>query len=86
MQQRFHKIRRLGSAAIDLAMVAEGLYDGMWELRLKPWDTAAGVVLVRESGGLVCRFDGADYTPGDIDMVAAATGPLRDEICRVLLS
>lgn len=86
MQHAFHKIRRLGSAAIDLAMVAEGLYDGMWELRLKPWDTAAGVILVREAGGVVSRFDGTSYTLGDTDMVAAGTAAMRDQMCRVLSS
>jgi myo-inositol-1(or 4)-monophosphatase len=84
MQQHFHKIRRLGSAAIDMALVAEGLYDGMWELRLKPWDTAAGVILIREAGGVVSRFDGSEYQPGDVDLVAAGTIEMRDEICRVL--
>lgn len=86
MQHAFHKIRRLGSAAIDLTMVAEGLYDGMWELRLKPWDVAAGVILVREAGGVVSRFDGSDYSLGDIDMVAAGTAAMRDQMCRVLSS
>lgn len=84
MQQRFHKIRRLGSAAIDMALVAEGIYDGMWELRLKSWDTAAGTILIREAGGIVSRFDGSDYTPGDVDLVAAGTLALRNEICSVL--
>jgi len=86
MQQRFHKIRRLGSAAIDMALVAEGVYDGMWELRLKSWDTAAGAIMIREAGGVVSRFDGSDYTPGDIELVAAGTPALRDEICRVLVN
>ncbi len=51
-------IRRPGSAALDLAYVAAGRYDGFWELGLKPWDMAAGVLLVREAGGLVGDLSG----------------------------
>lgn len=50
--------RRGGSAALDLAYVAAGLVDGYWEFNLKPWDIAAGMLLVKEAGGLVCDFDG----------------------------
>ncbi len=51
-------IRRPGSAALDLADVAAGRYDGFWELKLAPWDVAAGTLLVREAGGLVTDLDG----------------------------
>jgi myo-inositol-1(or 4)-monophosphatase len=51
-------IRRFGSAALDLAWVAAGRYDGFWESGLKPWDTAAGCLLVREAGGFVTNFKG----------------------------
>jgi myo-inositol-1(or 4)-monophosphatase len=51
-------IRRLGTASLDLAYVAAGRFDGFWEYDLKPWDMAAGIVLVREAGGLVGRLDG----------------------------
>lgn len=77
MQSQFHKIRRMGSAAIDLAFVAEGIFDGMWELKLRPWDTAAGVLLVTEAGGLVSRFDRSPFTPGDVDLLVAATPELQ---------
>jgi len=53
-------IRRYGSAALDLAYVAAGRYDGYWENGLNPWDVAAGVVLVRESGGFVTDMSGGD--------------------------
>jgi myo-inositol-1(or 4)-monophosphatase len=56
-------IRRAGSAAIDLAHVACGRVDAFWELRLSPWDVAAGLLLVREAGGIVTDFDGVDSTP-----------------------
>lgn len=51
-------IRRQGSAALDLAYVAAGRYDGFWEMNLKPWDIAAGCLLVQEAGGLVSDFRG----------------------------
>ncbi len=53
-------IRRYGSAALDLAYVAAGRFDGFWERGLQPWDIAAGIVLVREAGGHVAEIDGHD--------------------------
>jgi len=53
-------IRRFGSAALDLAHVAAGRYDGFWESGLKPWDVSAGILLVREAGGFVTDFRGGD--------------------------
>jgi myo-inositol-1(or 4)-monophosphatase len=76
MQGHFHKIRRIGSAAIDLAYLAEGIFDGMWELMLQPWDTAAGILLVSEAGGIFSRFNGSQYRPGDEDLIAASTEQL----------
>lgn len=54
-------IRRAGSAAYDLCQVAEGVFDGFWEKNLSPWDTAAGVILVREAGGLVTDYRGEHF-------------------------
>lgn len=51
-------VRRLGSAAIDLCYVAEGVFDGFWEANLQPWDVCAGKLLVEEAGGLVTDFSG----------------------------
>jgi myo-inositol-1(or 4)-monophosphatase len=64
-------VRRFGSAALDLAWVAAGRYDGYWELGLKPWDAAAGVLIVREAGGTVTTPAGAafltlDDAPNDL--------------------
>ncbi len=56
-------IRRAGAAAVDLAYVACGRLDGFWEMDLKPWDTAAGWLLVEEAGGRVTDFGGKDYSP-----------------------
>jgi myo-inositol-1(or 4)-monophosphatase len=61
-------IRRLGTASLDLAYVAGGRLDGFWEYGLKPWDMAAGIVLIREAGGLVGRLEGDDdlLAPGTL--------------------
>lgn len=55
-------VRRPGSAALDLAAVASGWFDGFWELSLAPWDVAAGVLLVREAGGIVTDLEGHEVT------------------------
>jgi myo-inositol-1(or 4)-monophosphatase len=65
-------IRRPGSAALDLAYVAAGRLDGFWEIGLKPWDMAAGVLLVREAGGLVGDFGGGHSFMDSGNIVAAA--------------
>lgn len=54
-------VRRAGSAAIDLAYVALGIFDGFWETDLKPWDTAAGILLVQEAGGKITDYYGNPY-------------------------
>jgi myo-inositol-1(or 4)-monophosphatase len=64
-------LRRPGSAALDLAYVAAGRVDGFWELGLKPWDTAAGTLLITEAGGRVGTLTGEDYKLGG-DIVAGA--------------
>ncbi len=78
---RSHGVRRAGSAALDLANVASGRYDGFWEFNLNPWDTAAGVLLVEEAGGRVTRFDG---TPFRLDSreVLATNRLIHDEVMR----
>jgi myo-inositol-1(or 4)-monophosphatase len=58
VQSRVAGIRRTGAAALDLAWVAAGRFDGFWERALSPWDLAAGMLLVREAGGLVTDLDG----------------------------
>ena len=68
---RSHGVRRDGSAALDLAAVACGRFEGFWEFGLHSWDTAAGVLLVREAGGSVRRFDGQDYQLGDRELLAS---------------
>lgn len=63
-------VRRLGSAALDLAYVACGRFDGFWEINLNPWDVAAGYLLVKESGGVVTQYNNAPYSVYDKTIIA----------------
>jgi myo-inositol-1(or 4)-monophosphatase len=63
-------LRRAGSAALDLAYVAAGRMDGFWEMGLKEWDIAAGVLMIQEAGGLSGQFDGTSDYPGNGDILA----------------
>jgi myo-inositol-1(or 4)-monophosphatase len=75
-------VRRFGSAALDLAYVACGRFDGFFEFGLKPWDIAAGALLVQEAGGRVTRVDGEPLDLAVGDIIAAAPGlyeRMRDE-------
>jgi myo-inositol-1(or 4)-monophosphatase len=84
-QKRAQGVRRMGSAAIDLALVARGAFDGYWEMKLKPWDLAAGVLLVEEAGGRVTAWDGG---PPRIDRgggaIVASNGRIHDALLGVL--
>ncbi len=77
--QTARAIRRCGSAALDLAYTAAGVYDGFFELRLSPWDIAAGVLLVEEAGGRVTDLDGGRgfFTSGNV--IAGPEG-LQEEL------
>ena len=66
-------IRRAGAAALDLADVACGRYEAFWELRLKPWDLAAGALLIREAGGVVTDLDGAPCPIAETSVVAGSS-------------
>lgn len=74
LMQKSHGLRRLGSAAIDLAYVANGTFEGFFEYNLSPWDVAAGICLVREAGGRVTDFQGEDNALFGNEIVAA--GPV----------
>ena len=67
-------IRRYGSAALDLAYVAAGRYDGFWENGLNQWDVAAGLLLVREAGGFVTYLRGLRYELGADNILATNEG------------
>jgi myo-inositol-1(or 4)-monophosphatase len=70
VQDKIAGLRRFGAAALDLAWVAAGRFDGYWERALSPWDLAAGIVLVREAGGFVSDVDGTDVSLGCGGIVA----------------
>lgn len=80
---RAQAVRRAGAAALDLCYVACGRFDGFWELDLKPWDVAAGALIVREAEGMVSDFRGGEL---DIhgDEILASNGLIHDELIEVL--
>jgi myo-inositol-1(or 4)-monophosphatase len=80
---RAQGVRRDGSAALNLCYVAMGRFDGFWEWKLAPWDMAAGVLMVREAGGLVTRFDGEAFRV-DGREILATNGALHEEMKAVL--
>lgn len=77
-------IRRGGAAALDLCYLAQGTFDGFWELFLKPWDVAAGIVIVREAGGCVTRIDGSAVGLEEGSILAANSGEMREALARVV--
>lgn len=76
-------LRRLGSAALDLCYVAAGRFDGFWEASLQPWDMAAGVVIVREAGGLFTDYRGQPSTIYESTMIAS-NGLIHAQMIEVL--
>ncbi len=76
-------VRRDGSAALNLSYVACGRFDGFWELRLNPWDTAAGCLMVEEAGGTVSNFSGKQFNIYEDDIVAS-NGNVHDALLGVL--
>jgi len=78
-------VRRPGAAALDLAYVAAGRLDGFWEMQLKPWDTAAGYLLVQEAGGRVSLFDGDEYSIYKPEILAS-NGRIHERMVEMLLN
>jgi myo-inositol-1(or 4)-monophosphatase len=76
-------VRRLGSAALDLAYVSCGRFDGFWEINLNPWDVAAGALLVQEAGGRVTQYNNSDYTIFS-QSILATNGLIHEQISMVL--
>ncbi len=76
-------IRRTGSVAVDFSYLAQGVLDGFWAVGLKPWDTAAGLLLVEESGGRVSNIDGKDHELG-ADSILASNGNIHEDMRRLL--
>jgi myo-inositol-1(or 4)-monophosphatase len=79
MQRRAGAVRRLGAASLDLCFVAAGWLDGYWEIKLKPWDIAAGAVICAEAGGRVTAIDGGPFA-SDAGTVVASNGLIHDEL------
>jgi myo-inositol-1(or 4)-monophosphatase len=77
-------IRRTGSAALDLCYVAAGRFDGFWEVKLNPWDMAAGSVIVREAGGYLTNFSGGDFSIYGKELVAS-NGYIHQAMIETLL-
>lgn len=84
-------IRRPGSAALDLAYTARGIFDGFWERRLSAWDVAAGALLVQEAGGMVTDFQGDPFRIDALEILASNRGLHQDlldtvapEICPIV--
>lgn len=80
---RAQGLRRMGAAAIDLCYVACGRFDGFWELKLNPWDTAAGSLMVTEAGGRMSDFKGGPFSIYGLELVAS-NGRIHDEMVEVL--
>lgn len=82
-KKRAQGVRRCGSAALDLCLVADGTYDGYWESKLKPWDFAAGAALVVSAGGVICDRSGgpADVRRGNL---IATNGKIHDALFDLL--
>ena len=82
--QRTHGVRRDGSAALDLAGVASGRFDGFWEFGLSQWDVAAGALLIAEAGGKVSDFEGRPYQLG-ASVILASNGLIHEEMRKLAL-
>jgi myo-inositol-1(or 4)-monophosphatase len=80
---RAQALRRCGSAAMDLCYVACGRFDGFWELKLKPWDVAAGALIVAEAGGKVTDFQGREHRT-DVPETLASNGLIHGAMIEVL--
>ncbi len=78
-------VRRPGSAAMDLCYTAMGRFEGFWEMKLKPWDVAAGTLIMQEAGGKVTKFDGSPVSVYDHEILAT-NGLVHQQMVDVFLS
>jgi myo-inositol-1(or 4)-monophosphatase len=81
--KRTHGVRRCGSAALDLAMIADGTFDVYWEQRLSAWDMCAGALLVEQAGGRLSAYDGSKADPRT-GWLVATNGALHAATLEVL--
>lgn len=82
--RRAQGVRRAGAASLDLAFVARGWLDGFWEMKLQPWDVAAGTLLVQEAGGRVSTYDGSPCRKWGPETVASNSGTLHEAMLEVI--
>ena len=83
--RRARAVRRLGSAAIDLAYVAAGRFDGFWEVRLNPWDISAGALIIEEAGGRVSNLAGGPFE-SRLGEVIASNGRIHEQMVETIRS
>ena len=81
--ERARAVRRLGSAALDLCYVAAGRFEAFWEQHLKPWDVAAGALIVAEAGGRVTGMDGSPFDPVAAHLVAS-NGHVHEQMLEII--
>lgn len=77
-------LRRFGAAALDMAYVAAGRYEGFWERKLNPWDIAAGIIIVKEAGGFICDLDNESANPLNTGNILAANTHIYQDLKNVL--
>jgi myo-inositol-1(or 4)-monophosphatase len=80
---RARAVRRLGSAALDLCYVAAGRFEAFWEQTLKPWDVAAGALIVEEAGGRISGMDGTPFDPAAAHLIAS-NGLIHEQMLEVI--
>jgi myo-inositol-1(or 4)-monophosphatase len=76
---KIRDIRRYGAASLDLCMVGRGVFDGFYEINLKPWDVAAGILIVTEAGGKITTHEGLDYGMNERTIIAS-NGCIHDDL------
>lgn len=77
-------IRRLGSASLDLCYVARGVFEGYYEMNLKPWDVSAGIIIISEAGGVVTNIEGGEYDMFESKYIVASNGKIHEEFIKNL--
>ncbi len=78
-------IRRLGSASVDLCMVASGVFEGYYEINLKPWDVSAGIIILKEAGGEISNSFGKKYDMFKDRCIVATNGKIHKELLQYLM-
>lgn len=77
-------LRRLGSAALDLCLVAKGVYEGYYEMNLKPWDVSAGIIILSEAGGMVTNIEGNEFDMFEDKYLLATNGKIHTQMIEKL--